>query len=38
MKHAACDDYVWVRVEGSGQVSDLLVSKERACQAAYTAL
>jgi hypothetical protein len=38
MKHVAYDDYVWVRVEGPGQVSDLLVSKETACQAAYTAL
>jgi type II secretion system (T2SS) protein E len=28
MKHVAYDDYVWVRVEGPGQVSDLLVSKE----------
>ncbi len=38
MKHVAYDDYVWLRVEGPGQVSDLLVSKETACQAAYTAL
>jgi hypothetical protein len=38
MKHVAYDDYVWVRVEGPGQVSDLLVTKETACQAAYTAL
>lgn len=28
MKHVAYDDYVWVRVEGPGQVSDLLVAKE----------
>lgn len=37
MKHAACDEYVWVRVEGSERVSDLLVEKEAACQAALTA-
>lgn len=33
MRHAAYDDYVWVRVEGSQHVSDLLVGKETACQA-----
>jgi hypothetical protein len=41
MRHVAYDDYVWVRVEGPGQVSDLLVAKEgdpTRCQAAYTAL
>jgi hypothetical protein len=38
MKHVAYDDYVWLRVEGPGQVSDLLVAKETACPAAYTAL
>lgn len=37
MRHVAYDDYVWVRVEGSRQVSDLVVAKERTCQAAYTA-
>lgn len=38
MEHIAYDDYVWVRVEGSQRVSDLLVAKEAGCQAAYTAL
>lgn len=38
MRHAAYDDYVWVRVEGSQRVSDLLVGKETGCQAALTAL
>ena len=38
MRHAAYDDYVWVRVEGSQRVSDLLVGKETACQAELTAL
>jgi hypothetical protein len=28
VKHVAYDDYVWVRVEGTGQVSDLLVARE----------
>jgi len=41
MRHVAYDDYVWVRVEGTRQVSDLLVTRERAkertCQAAFTA-
>lgn len=38
MQHVAYDDYVWVRVEGSERVSDLLIAKEATCQAAYTAL
>jgi hypothetical protein len=38
MRHVAYDDYLWVRVEGSERVSDLLVNKEAACQVAYTAL
>ena len=38
MRHAAYDDYVWVRVEGSQHVSDLLVGKETGCQAELTAL
>lgn len=38
MQHVAYDDYVWVRVEGSERVSDLLIAKEGQCQAAYTAL
>jgi hypothetical protein len=38
MRHVAYGDGVWVRVEGLAQVSDLLVTKETACQAAYTAL
>jgi hypothetical protein len=38
MQHVAYDDYVWVRVEGSERVSDLLIAKEDQCQAAYTAL
>ena len=33
MRHAAYDEYVWVRVEGSQRVSDLLVGKETGCQA-----
>jgi hypothetical protein len=37
MRHAACDEYVWVRVEGSERVSDLLVEKETGCQAELTA-
>jgi hypothetical protein len=37
MRHASYDEYVWVRVEGSQRVSDLLVEKEAACQAAFTA-
>ena len=37
MRHAAYDDYVWVRVEGSQRVSDLLVGKETGCQAELTA-
>ena len=27
MRHAACDDYVWVRVEGKDRVSDVIVNK-----------
>ena len=37
MRHAAYDDNVRVRVEGSQRVSDLLVGKETACQAELTA-
>ena len=37
MRHAACGEYVWVRVEGSQRVSDLLVEKETGCQAELTA-
>jgi hypothetical protein len=37
MRHATYDDYVWVRVEGSQRVSDLLVGKETGCQAELTA-
>jgi hypothetical protein len=38
MRHAACDDYTWVRVEGSQRVSDLFVTgKEMRCQAELTA-
>jgi hypothetical protein len=37
MRHAACDEYVWVRVEGSERVSDLLVEKETVCQVELTA-
>ena len=37
MRHVAYDDRIWVRVEGSARVSDLLVEKERECQAAYIA-
>jgi hypothetical protein len=38
MQHVAYDDYVWVRIEGSERISDLLVAKEAECQAAFTAL
>jgi hypothetical protein len=38
MRHVAYDQYVWVRFEGTVQVSDLLVAQEARCQAAYTAL
>jgi hypothetical protein len=37
MRHVAYDDRVWVRVEGSQRVSDLIIEKETACQAAFTA-
>jgi hypothetical protein len=37
MRHVTYDDYVWVRVEGAERVSDLLIEKEGACQAACTA-
>jgi hypothetical protein len=38
MRHAACDDYTWVRVEGSQHVRDLLVTqKETRCLAELTA-
>ncbi len=40
MKQADCRDYVWVRVEGSSHVHDVLVttSEEKTCQAASTVL
>jgi hypothetical protein len=38
MRHADCDEYVWVRVEGHRGVTDFLVGdKEKPCQAAHTA-
>ena len=40
MRHAECNDYRWVRVEGPQQVSDLLVTgarEEAGCQAELTA-
>ena len=40
MRHAECQDYRWVRVQGSERVSDLLVMdtrEEAGCQAALTA-
>jgi len=40
MRHAECQDYRWVRVQGADRVSDLLVmgtNQEAACQAALTA-
>jgi len=40
MRHAECNDYRWVRIEGPQRVSDLLVTiprKETGCQAELTA-
>lgn len=39
MRHADCDEYTWVRVEGREHVTDFLVagSKEQTCRAAHTA-
>jgi hypothetical protein len=38
MRSASCNQYTWVRVEGAGQVSDLLIpATEELCQAARIA-
>ena len=39
MRHADCDEYMWVRVEGGEHVTDFLVAggKEDTCRAAHTA-
>jgi hypothetical protein len=39
MRHANCEKYTWVRVEGPTQISDLLLPAimEGTCQAALTA-
>ena len=40
MRHASCNQYTWVRVEGPRQVSDLFVPaiQEAECQAEHIAL
>jgi hypothetical protein len=39
MRHAECDQYMWVRVEGRERVTDFLVAenKEKPCRVAHTA-
>jgi hypothetical protein len=39
MRHAECDDYMWVRVEGREQVTDFLIrgNEEKPCRVAHTA-